>query len=217
MRCMSANTSSEPGRFFVLDGVDGCGKSTQAERLCQRLESEFGRAPLHMREPGGSKLGEAIRSVLLSREHEIGAPAEALLFAASRAQNLASLVAPALTVGQHVVCERFHASTFAYQCAGGAVSEEQVLALLHTWAGQPAPDAEFWLAIDVDRASQRRGDAGDRIEDKGLEYQRQVAAGYERYFELSKANGTVVRIDGDASQDAVAESIWKEALRVLAD
>jgi dTMP kinase len=206
---------SNTGRFFILDGVDGCGKSTQAERLCQALESHDGRAPLHMREPGGSKLGEALRGILLSREHQIDGPVEALLFCASRAQNLREIVRPALARGQHVVCERFHASTFAYQCAGGEVTERQVLDLLDTWAGEPEPTLEILLALDVERAARRRGSAGDRIEDKGLAYQEKVACGYERYFELKRASGRVVRVPGGGGPEEVAARVWQEVLRVL--
>ena len=203
------------GRFFVLDGVDGCGKSTQAASLCERLAAAGCGAPLHLREPGGTRLGEALREVLLSREFEIEAGVESLLFCASRAQMLNEQVEPALAAGQHVVCERGNASTFAYQCAAGELDEKLVLNLLGNWAGAPKPTLEILLGVDVQRASERRGNAGDRIEDKGLGFQSAVARGYERYFELAGGSGRVVKVSGEGSAEDVGQLVWEETQRVL--
>ena len=203
------------GRFFVLDGVDGCGKSTQARLLCESLAKAGSERALHLREPGGTQLGEALRALLLSREFEIDSGVESLMFCASRAQSLKELIEPALASGRHVVCERFHPSTFAYQCAAGELDEARVLGLLETWAGSPKPTLEILLSVDVGRAADRRGNAEDRIEDKGLEFQRAVARGYERYYELVSGNGRVVKVSGEGSADAVAQLVWQEALNVL--
>lgn len=200
------------GRFLVLDGVDGCGKTTQARLLCERLEAAGEPAPLHLREPGGTPLGERLRELLLSREHTIHASTEALLFCASRSHMLRAEVAPALSAGRHVVCERFNPSTFAYQCAAGQLDEERVLQLLTTWSDDPTPDRVFLLQLDADDAHGRRGAASDRIEDKGLEFQRAVARGYERYAELVPS---VTRIDAARAPEDVAESVWLEVRRVL--
>ncbi len=206
---------SQRGRFFVLDGVDGCGKSTQAELLCDLLRATAGTPPLHLREPGGTRLGEALRSLLLSREFEIEAGVESLMFCASRAQMLSEQVEPALAAGRHVVCERGNPSTFAYQCAAGKLEEERVLGLLGTWAATPKPSLEILLGVDVARAGERRGSAGDRIEDKGLSFQAAVARGYERYFELASGNGNVVQVSGEGSPEEVAKLVWNEVSRVL--
>src|SRR5262245_41124490 len=136
---------SARGRFYVLDGVDGCGKSTQAARLVATLGKVTHLAPLHLREPGSTAAGERIRALLLDPEPELAPTAQVLLFAAARAQMLAELVAPALAAGQTVVCERFHPSTVAYQGAALGVGEERVLALLNEWAGEPAPDLTLIL------------------------------------------------------------------------
>lgn len=184
--------------FVVLDGVDGCGKSTQAARLAAALSQRRGRPALHVREPGSTPLGERIREILLSRELEIAAPSEALLFTAARRALLDQRIGPALAEGRDVVCERFHASTFAYQAAAGGVQAEKLLALLHTWAGAPAPDATLILELDVRTAAARRSGrvspsghagpdaklAGDRIEDRGLAFQESVARGYREYARL---------------------------------
>lgn len=186
--------------FVVLDGVDGCGKSTQARRLAAALSAERGRPALHVREPGSTPLGERIRELLLSRELEIAAPSEALLFAAARRALLDQRVAPALAAGQDVVCERFHASTFAYQSVGGGLEPLRVLELLREWAGSPAPDLTVILDLEVTEAALRRGPAGDRIEDRGLDFQRAVARGYRRYAELDPRSRLV---DAAGSEDLV--------------
>lgn len=203
-----------PGaRFVVLDGIDGCGKSTQAERLAAHLGRETGRPVRHLREPGSTRLGEGLRALLLGREFAPTARVEALLFAAARAQMLFELVEPALAAGEHVVCERFHPSTFAYQATAGGLPEGDVLALLQRWAGSPAPDLVVWLDLAPELAAVRRGRAQDRIEDRGLEFQRAVGSGYARYAELVPG---VARIDASRSADEVAEAVWREVTRARA-
>ena len=199
------------GRFIVLDGIDGCGKTTQARRLVERLAHEGGAEPLHLREPGSTPVGEGLRALLLSREHALDPGTEALMLAASRRALLLDLVAPALEQGRDVVCERFHPSTFAYQAEAGGLDGDAVLELLRTWAGRPEPDLVVVIDADPRTAAARRGAATDRIEDKGLSFQERVARGYRRYAE--RVPGTVV-VDGGRSADAVAEEIAREVSRV---
>jgi dTMP kinase len=200
----------EQGLFIVIDGVDGCGKSTQARRLVAALEAERGLAPVHLREPGSTPAGERIREVLLSREHDLDPGVEALLLAAARRHMLAERVAPALTEGRDVVCERFHPSTFAYQAVAGGLDEEAVLELLGTWADQPHPDLVIVIDTGPETAAGRIQGPGDRIEDKGLEFQRRVASGYRRYAE--RVAGTVV-VDGERGEEEVAADILAEVRR----
>ncbi len=188
-------------RFIVLDGVDGCGKSTQAALLTAEMSRMRGVEALHLREPGSTVVGERIRALLLAREHDLDAGVELLLFAAARRQMLRELVTPALMQGRDVVCERFHASTFAYQAVAGGLPEGDVLATLERWAGAPAPDAIVLIDVDPDEAARRRAGAQDRIEAKGLEFQRRVAAGYRRFAELSPLARVV---DGRGSKEQVA-------------
>jgi dTMP kinase len=191
-------------RFVVLDGIDGCGKSTQAKRLVERLAKIGALPPLHLREPGSTAAGERIRELVLSHEHQMDAGVELLLFAAARRQMLAEVVAPALREGRDVVCERFHASTFAYQAVAGGLPERDVLALLARWAGEPAPDRIVVIDVAPERAAGRRSRPGDRIEARGLEFQRRVAEGYRRYVELEPR---AVRVDGEGTPDEVARRI----------
>ena len=203
---------SARGRFLVLDGIDGCGKSTQSELLARALAQRSGQVVLHLREPGSTELGEGLRELLLAREMPISARVETLLFAAARAQMLEELVAPALGRGELVVCERFHSSTFAYQAVAGGLAEDEVLALLQGWAGSPAPDLVLWLDLPLELALERRGAASDRIERRDLEFQRAVTRGYARYAERVRG---VVRVDAAGTPAAVAAAVLAEATRVL--
>lgn len=196
--------STGGARFLVLDGIDGCGKSTQARLLAEALTQARGVPALHLREPGSTKVGERIREILLSREHELDPGVELLLFAAARRQTLRELVEPALAAGRDVVCERFHASTFAYQAFAGGLPEDDVLSVLLRWADEPRPDALILLDVDPAAAARRRAGPEDRIEAKGLEFQRRVAEGYRRFARLQP--GTIV-IDGSASPADVARSV----------
>ncbi|MCB9916167.1 MAG: dTMP kinase [Planctomycetes bacterium] len=196
------------GRFFVVDGVDGCGKTTQATLLARALGV---RADLHLREPGSTPLGEKLRELLLSRAFDIQPATETLLFAAARRQMLDTVVEPALAAGEDVVCERFHPSTFAYQAVAGGLDAEEVLMLLHTWAGSPEPDLVILLDVDVDEAARRRGAATDRIEAKGLAFQRAVAEGMRQY---ARRFAGCVLIDGSGDADAVHAAVLAEVARV---
>ena len=197
------------GRFVVLDGIDGCGKTTQALRLVDALAADSAREPLHVREPGSTRVGERIRAILLAAhgELELGAAAETLLFTAARRQLLDELVAPALAAGRDVVCERFHPSTFAYQAVAGALDEDRVLALLATWAGEPRPAVVIVLDVELETALARRGAASDRIEAKDRAYQRRVAEGYRRYAERVPG---VALVDGSGAPDVVFAAVLAE-------
>ena len=200
------------GRFVVIDGIDGCGKSTQAGLLARALRERTGRAVLHLREPGSTAVGERLRELLLSRELEPSPAVEALLFCAARRAMLDEQVSPALARGEHVVCERFHPSTFAYQAAAGGLPERDVLELLRRWAGAPEPDLVLWLDLAPELAAARRAEAGDRIEAKGLAFQRRVAAGYRRYGELVPG---VVRVDAARAPAEVHAGVVAEVSRAL--
>ena len=204
------------GRFLILDGIDRCGKSTQAGlllgSLAREAEAEGRPAPVHLREPGSTGLGERLRALLLDGEAEIGPASEVLLFAAARRQLLSELVAPALREGRDVVCERFHPATLAYQAHAGSLDFEEVLALLSGWAGEPAPDLCVVLEVDPDRAAARREGEEDRIEARGLEYQRSVAHGFRRCVDEIP---WVVSVDGEGSVDEVAARVLEEVSRVV--
>ena len=198
--------------FVVLDGIDGCGKTTQALRLVQALRSQGLGETLHLREPGSTRLGEDIRALVLDPERDLSPAVETLLFAAARSQMLDEVVAPALARGASVVVERFHASTFAYQVAAGGLAEEDVLFLLERFSGAPSPDLVIVLDLPPEVARTRAASRGtsDRIEAKGLEFQRRVAEGFRRYAKLAK---DVVLLDASRGEDEVAAAILAEVRR----
>lgn len=200
---------SDRGRFFVLDGLDGCGKSTQAARLARTLEGTSGRPVLHLREPGSTAAGERIRSLLLDPEPALAPAAQVLLFAAARRQMLEERVAPALARGQDVVCERFHPSTVAYQGAALGVGEERVLELLLAWANEPAPDLTLILDLEPGAARVRRG-SHDRFEAREGEFHERVCASYRRFAARAER---VALVDASGSPDEVAARIGRELER----
>lgn len=213
--------------FVVLDGIDGCGKTTQAARLVEWLKgtvrtSTAAGGPIHLREPGSTVLGERLREMLLDPSARIGRGSLALLFAAARRQTLEELVAPALAAGRDVVIERFHASTFAYQGGPapleevGAFAEPKLLELLRGWAGAPAPTHEIVLDIDPEdsfaRALAREGGGADRFESQGLEFQQRVARAMRRYVDLVP---TAVLVNARGREDQVALAVREAVAREL--
>lgn len=194
------------GRFLVLDGLDGCGKSTQAARLVEALARRDGPPPLHLREPGSTAAGERIRALLLDPEPALTPATQALLFAAARRQLLDECVAPALADGRDVVCERFHASTVAYQGAALGLGEERVLALLVEWAGTPAPDRYLILDLEPGQAHGRRG-RSDRFESADGAFHARVAESYRRY--AARVPGAVL-VDARGTVEEVATRVWRE-------
>jgi dTMP kinase len=168
-----------PGLFVTFEGIDRSGKSTQARMLVEAL----GESALAVREPGGTELGERLRE-LLKGSVPLGAHAEALLFAAARAQLVAEVIRPALESGRVVVSDRYLDSSLAYQGAARGLGVEDV-ARVNEWATEGlVPDLTFLLDVDPAVAAARAGQA-DRFEDEGNTLQAAVARAYD---ELASAD-----------------------------
>ncbi len=169
------------GLFITFEGIDGCGKSTQIKLLTGYLD-EKGRDYLLVREPGGTVIGEKIRSILLDKEnYEMSPAAELLLFEAARAQIVEEKIRPAVEAGKVVICDRFYDSTFAYQGVARDLGEDVVISLNDIATSGLAPDITFLLDLSVKDAFARRqgrGEADDRMELLGLEFQEKVRNGY---------------------------------------
>lgn len=166
--------------FITLEGIDGCGKTTQAHLLTQAL-SAAGLDVLALREPGGVAISEKIRTLLLdSANSAMGDTCELLLYEAARAQLVHELIAPALAAGRVVVCDRFYDSTTAYQGYANGGSLEEVARANDLAVGAYHPQLTLVYDIDPACAAQRRADraAADRMEAKGLAYQLRVAEGF---------------------------------------
>ncbi len=181
---------------MTIEGIDRAGKSTQARMLCEAL----GHVALLVREPGGTAVGEHVRELLKDPSVEIGAEAEALLFAAARAELVARVIRPALAEGRVVVSDRFLDSSLAYQGAARGLGLEEVRRI-NGWAtGGLVPDLTLLLELDSAAAARRRGES-DRFESEGRALQDQVLAAYERLATAEPSRWR--RIAADRPEDEV--------------
>ena len=166
------------GTFISLEGVDGSGKSTQASMLAEALRGR-GHEVIHVREPGGTPLGEDVRDIVLGPD-AMSPWAEAFLFAAARAQLVADVIDPAIAAGTWVVADRFIDSSLAYQGAARGLGITEVAAINAHGIGGSMPDLTIILDIPPGAAVDRRAGRGtvDRIEGEGEALQESVAEGY---------------------------------------
>ena len=198
-----------PGRFITLEGGEGAGKSTQLRRLAAALRDR-GLEVLETREPGGSPGAEAIRGLLLEGADERWTPeAEALLFAAARADHVARTIRPALERGAWVLCDRFLDSSIAYQGAAGGVGVEAVRKLHEIGSRSFLPDRTLLLEISPEVVSSRLTvrDAGgsDRIGGRGADFHARVAAAFASLAEEEPARCR--RIDAGAPPEVVTQRL----------
>jgi dTMP kinase len=162
--------------FVTFEGLDGSGKTTQVELLRTALERD-GERVVATREPGGTPLGERVRELLLESE-QVAPWAEAALFAAARAELVERVIAPALTRGETVLCDRFLDSSLAYQGIARGLGIERVLELNLNAIRGLLPDRTFLLLVDPEQAAERTGEPRDRIEREGGEFLAEVDRAY---------------------------------------
>lgn len=201
------------GTFVVFEGVEGAGKGTQIRLAREFLEGE-GYDVLVTREPGGTALGERLRDALLTDAREsIDARAEALLFAASRAQHVSHVIRPALEEGKFVLCDRYLDSSLAYQGAGRGLGEQDVLSL-NVWATQGLfPDLSILLSMEPGKSLARVEGEPDRIESEDDRFHTRVADAFLRIAEDHPERFVVV--DADAPPDLVHERVKEALVRYL--
>ena len=171
---------SSRGLFITVEGIDGCGKSTQARLIAAALEAA-GHSVLRLREPGGVAISEKIRAILLAPANaEMGDVCELLLYEAARAQLVHQVIRPALAAGKTVICDRFYDSTTAYQAFADGLDRGMVSQANELAVDGCRPDLTLVFDLPVEDALRRRSDraAEDRLELKGLEFQARVAAGF---------------------------------------
>src|SRR5215467_8758654 len=197
--------------FVTFEGVDWSGKSTQARLLAGWLE-EQGRSVLSTREPGGTPVAERVRELVLHGD-EMSPWAEAALYAAARAENVAAVIRPALARGEDVVCDRYLDSSVAYQGAGRGLGEEPVRELSLLVTGGLLPDRTFLVALDPERAQARAGGDHDRIERAGGDFMRAVDRAY-RVLAAAEP-GRIVVVDGDRPPAEIAEEVREHARSLL--
>ena len=189
------------GKYIAFEGWEASGKSTQARLLSQRLDAVL------TREPGGTALGLAIRGLLLGNGPAPTERAEALLFAADRAQHLAEIVEPALAEGRDVITDRSYGSTLAYQGYGRGQSIEELMRLVEWTSGGLLPDLVVLLTVAVDTADDRLGDQRDRMESEDSDFATRVVEGFTALAEADPDRWVVV--DGTGSIEEVAARVAK--------
>ncbi len=189
--------------FVTFEGLDGSGKSTQAERLRVRLEAD-GEDVVSTREPGGTELGEQVRDLVLHGGH-VTPWAEALLYAAARAQHVEEVIGPALARGASVICDRYVDSSVAYQGVARGLGLERVLDLNLAAVGGLQPDRTFLLLLDpADIAGRLKGEH-DRLEREDRAFHARADEGYR---ELAKRfPDRIVILDGSRPADELAEEV----------
>ena len=193
------------GVFITFEGLDGCGKSTQMELLASAL-NERGYVVTVTREPGGTPLGEGIRDMLLDpRHHGMSARAEALLYAAARAQLVEQVIRSALEDGQIVLCDRYVDSSLAYQGFGRGLGADYVL-LVNDWGTDGLyPDLTLFLDLDDSVRSTRLATVPDRLEAEDEEFHRRVAGGFRELMTAHRHR--IRRVDATGTADEVQERV----------
>ncbi|MCY2953464.1 MAG: dTMP kinase [Planctomycetota bacterium] len=210
---VQSTVSSLRSRFIVLDGPEGSGKSTQVRLLAGTLQ-EQGLAPLIVRDPGATRIGEQIRAILLDPAHtEMSMRCEMLLYMAARAQMMGQTIVPALGAGQTVICDRFVSSTLAYQLGGDGLTAEEIRAIGAIAIKSGWPDLTIILDIPIAQSFARVQRAKDRIEQRPAEYHEQVRRNY-----LAQAAGDPLRyrvINADRPVEQVHTEIWSAIRNVF--
>ena len=190
--------------FITFEGLDGSGKTTQAELLAEAIRGT-GRDVVTTREPGGTELGEQVRGLLLSG-NGISPWAEAALFAAARAELVDEVIEPALARGAVVICDRYLDSSLAYQGVARGLGVERVLALNLPAIHDRLPDRTFLLELDPVAAATRMGGARDRIEREDDGFREQVAVAYRQLADTFP--GRIEAVDGSRPAAEIAKEIF---------
>lgn len=198
------------GRFVVLEGSDGCGKTTQTARLARTLQAR-GHGVVTTFEPGATPLGVSLREALLGATHEPTPRAEALLMAADRAQHVDTVVRPALDAGTWVVSDRFVGSSLAYQGDARGLGVDAVATINAFATDGLVPDLVVYLAAPVEMLAARRRTPADRIEREGETF---LAAVVDAYARLAAASGWVV-VDATGDVETVEQAVWAAVTRRL--
>lgn len=195
------------GKFITIEGCDGCGKSTQTERLKEYFD-KHGFAYVSTREPGGGKISEAIRELILDGKNaEMTDECEALLYAAARVQHLSDTVAPALEAGKIVLCDRYVDSSFAYQAEGRGLGDKFVASINAYAIERFTPDATIFIDLPPREAFLRKhgADKNDRMELAGEAFHERVYRGFLKQARANKERFIVV--DGRKSKDEMFADI----------
>jgi dTMP kinase len=196
------------GKFISFEGIDGCGKSTQVKMLLEKLKNT-GFDVITVREPGGTRISESIRDILLYRDtHELGERTEALLMTASRAQVTKEIIIPALNEGKWVIADRYADSTIAYQGGGRKITIDWLEKINQFATYETVPDLTVFIDILPDEGKKRQNSKLDRIEQAGLEFQNRARKTYLKLADRNKERFVI--IDGHNEINLIHKNIWKK-------
>lgn len=196
------------GLFITLEGADGCGKTTQLNLLKEYLTSR-GYEIVVTREPGGKGLGEKLREILLNYDGEVSDRCEAFLYLADRAQNIDTIIKPAINSGKIVLCDRHTDSSVAYQGYGREQNIDDINMLNELAVNGVHPDLTIVFDIDTETSMARVGAEKDRLESAGIEFHKRVRNGY---LEIAKKNPQRIKVV-DASQ--TIEDVQRDVIKIV--
>ena len=204
-------SSSNSAKFITFEGIDGCGKSTQAKLLLEYM-NKSGVETVLVREPGGTNISESIREILLhSSSGQMGDRTESLLMTASRAQLTQEVIIPNMDQGKFVIADRYSDSTLAYQGGGRNLDIEWLIKLNNYATFTLLPDITFFVDIRPEEALRRKDSDKDRIEGEGIELQTRVRKTYQILAE--RFNDRYVIIDGYAEKGDIHQKVLNEMKR----
>lgn len=202
-----------PAYFISIDGMDGCGKSTQVKKLTEWFDGQ-NQPVLSVRDPGGTPLGERLRDILLHRvEIPLTVNAEMLLYMASRSQLVESVIIPALADQCHVISDRYLLSNVVYQGCAGGLDPEQIWNIGHIATQGKMPDLTFVLDLEPEEALTRMGNSLDRLESRGLDYMKKVRQGF--LAEGRKLQERLVILDATEPPELIHERITHQVVSRL--
>ena len=204
-------SSSNNAKFITFEGIDGCGKSTQARLLLEYM-NKSGVETILVREPGGTNISESIREILLhSSSGQMGDRTESLLMTACRAQLTQEVIIPNMEQGKFVIADRYSDSTLAYQGGGRNLDIEWLIELNNYATFTLLPDITFFVDIRSEEALRRLDSNKDRIEGEGIEFQARVRKTYHELAE--RFNDRYVILDGYGEIDDIHQKVLNEMIR----
>ena len=203
---------SNNAKFITFEGIDGCGKSTQARSLLDELNNSYSIDTILVREPGGTTISESIREILLdSNKGELGDRSESLLMTASRAQLTQDVIIPNLELGKFVIADRYSDSTLAYQGGGRGIDIDWLIDLNNYATFALVPDITFLIDIRPEEALRRMDQNTDRIEGEGIKFQTRVRKTYHELAE--RFQDRYVLLDGHSAIEDIQKKLLKEMKR----
>ena len=209
---MTQMSFSNNAKFITFEGIDGCGKSTQARSLLDELNNSYSIDTILVREPGGTTISESIREILLdSIKGELCDRSESLLMTASRAQLTQDVIIPNLELGKFVIADRYSDSTLAYQGGGRGIDIDWLIDLNNYATFALVPDITFLIDIRPEEALRRMDQNTDRIEGEGIEFQTRVRKTYHELVE--RFQDRYVLLDGHSAIEDIQKKLLIEMKR----